>query len=93
MFDDENIWYPHSHPGVLSMAALKGEKNQNGSQFVISLRGDNQYFDEKNTVIGRVIKGFNFVKSLEDKEITEEKPVRPFMITGCGELTFNEKLT
>ena len=40
-FDDENIWYPHSHAGVLSMAALDGKKNQNGSQFCISLREDN----------------------------------------------------
>jgi len=93
-FDDENIWYPHSHAGVLSMAALDGKKNQNGSQFCISLREDNQYFEEKNTTIGRVIKGLDFILGLQHNcEIKEEKPVRPWMITGCGELTYEDKLT
>jgi cyclophilin family peptidyl-prolyl cis-trans isomerase len=73
--------------------ALEGKKNQNGSQFCISLREDNQYFEEKNTVIGRVIKGLDFILSLQDNcEIHEEKPVRPLMITSCGELTFGDKL-
>ena len=34
-FDDEGIWYPHSHRGVISMATLA--KNTNRSQFFITL--------------------------------------------------------
>lgn len=30
-FDDENIWYPHSHKGTLSTHQNHDEKNMNGS--------------------------------------------------------------
>jgi len=46
-FEDENVWYPHSHKGVLSTHVERDVKNYNGSQFMINLRDDNQYFDEK----------------------------------------------
>lgn len=38
-FEDENIWYPHSHRGTVSTHFM--EKNKNGSQFIINLRNDN----------------------------------------------------
>jgi cyclophilin family peptidyl-prolyl cis-trans isomerase len=56
LFEDENVWFPHSHKGVLSMNNTG--KNTNGSQFMISLRDSNEYFDEKHTVFGRVISGW-----------------------------------
>ena len=39
LFEDENIWFPHSHIGTISTFAE--EKNQNGSKFMINLRNDN----------------------------------------------------
>ena len=44
-FDDENIWYPHTHKGTLSMY-VDAKKNNNGSQFMINMRDRNEYFDE-----------------------------------------------
>ena len=65
LFDDENIWFPHSHKGIIStLPKTDGRdkaKNTNGSQFTISLREDNQYFDESSTAFGRIIKGLDFV--------------------------------
>ena len=97
-FDDENIWFPHSHKGVISMLPRSDgkdvQKNTNGSQFVISLREDNQYFDETSTVFGRIIHGLDFVlTTLQSCDIQEEKPVRPLIVTACGELKFEDKLT
>lgn len=88
---DENIWYPHSHNGTLSTHYK--EKNMVGSQFMINLRPDNQYFDEKATIFGRVIQGYDFLMKLQTVERKEEKPVKPLLITDCGELRFEEKLT
>ena len=91
-FEDENVWYPHSHKGVLSTHVERDVKNYNGSQFMINLRDDNQYFDEKQTVFGRIIKGFDFLMELQQIERNEEKPVEPIYITDCGELRFDKKL-
>ena len=60
LFEDENVWFPHSHKGVLSMN--NNGKNTNGSQFMISLRNNNEYFDEKHTVFGRIIKGWEVIE-------------------------------
>ena len=41
-----------------------------------------------------MIKGLDFVLGMQSNcEIHEEKPVRPLMITSCGELTFGDKLS
>ena len=92
-FDDENIWFPHSHKGTLSTHQNHDEKNMNGSQFIINLRDDNQYFDERATLFGRIISGFDFIEQyLSNIPREEEKPKRPVRITKCGELRFEDKL-
>lgn len=60
---------------------------------MINLRNDNQYFDEKATLFGRIIQGYAFIEELMTVERNEEKPYAPIIITRCGELTFEDKLS
>jgi len=92
LFDDENIWFPHTHAGALSMFT-DGKKNNNGSQFMISLRDRNEYFDEKQTLFGRVIAGWDILEQVQKNPRSEEKPIIPVFVMRCGELRFEEKLT
>ena len=62
LFRDENVWFPHSHKGTLSMNNTG--KDTNGSQFIISLRDRNDYFNASHTLFGRVIKGFEFMQNI-----------------------------
>ena len=55
-FPDEGVWLPHDFKGLLSMA--NSGKDTNGSQFFIIFR-DTHHLDEKHTVFGRVIKGWD----------------------------------
>ena len=74
-FDDEGIWYPHSHKGVLSTANTGA--NSNGSQFLICLYPTTN-FDERHTVFGRVINGFDICEKAEKSEVNEDDvPVKP----------------
>lgn len=59
LFEDENVWLPHTHMGVISM--LNDGKNTNGSRFVISTKDRIEYFDEKFVLFGRVIDGWEFI--------------------------------
>jgi cyclophilin family peptidyl-prolyl cis-trans isomerase len=54
-FNDEGVWLPHSHKGVLS-SANSGE-NTNSSQFFITY-GATPHLDEKHTIYGRCISNF-----------------------------------
>ena len=96
-FEDENVWYPHTHRGTVGTYNMgetgsKHEPNTNGSQFCINLRDDNQFFDEKSTIFGRVISGFKHMDYFQNVERKEEKPLRPIYIEKCGELTGEDKL-
>lgn len=62
-FDDEQIWYPHTHKGVLSMA--NAGPNTNGSQFFICF-GPTSHLNEKHTIYGRVIHNYSFVEAIEN---------------------------
>lgn len=92
LFDDENVWMPHTHAGVLSMFP-DCKKNNNGSQFMIALRDRNEYFDEKHTLFGRVIAGWDIIDKIQANPRKEEKPIIPVWIVKCGELRFEDKLT
>lgn len=78
LFRDENVWFPHSHIGVISM--LTTEKNSNGSQWVISLKDKNFYFTEKNTLFGRIISGWDMIEKICENPRSDEKPIRPVII-------------
>ena len=89
-FDDEQIWYPHTHKGLLSMA--NSGPNTNGSQFFICYK-DTPHLDKKHTVFGRVIHGYDICEKAENGETKgQNEPVRPICIADCGELTGDDKM-
>jgi len=90
-FEDEKIWFPHSHKGVLTTANTGPDSND--SQFFICLASAHN-LNETNTVFGRVISGFDFVERIEDNPTGEGNvPVKDVTITNCGELKGEEKLS
>ena len=90
-FEDEQIWYPHTHKGVLSMA--NAGPNTNGSQFFLCF-GPTPHLNEKHTIFGRVISNYATVEKIEGLETgAQDKPVRPVTVVDCGELLGDQKLT
>lgn len=90
-FDDEQIWYPHTHKGVLSMA--NAGPNTNGSQFFICF-GPTPHLNEKHTIYGRVIHGYDVVEKIEmNPTAPGDKPLKQVTVVDCGELPPNDKLT
>lgn len=89
-FEDEHIWYPHTHKGILSMA--NSGPDTNGSQFFICFR-DTPHLNKKHTVFGRVIHGYDICALAEEgKTEAQNKPVRAITIANCGELTGDDKM-
>lgn len=89
-FDDEQIWYPHTTKGILSMA--NAGPDTNGSQFFI-LFGATPHLNEKHTVYGRVIKGYDVIEKMEANPTAPgDKPVMEVKVADCGELKADDKL-
>jgi hypothetical protein len=89
-FEDEQIWYPHTHKGVLSMA--NAGPDTNGSQFFICF-GPTPHLNQKHTIYGRVISGWDFVEKMENNPTgAQDLPVKPIKIVDCGELLGDDKL-
>lgn len=90
-FDDEKVWLPHTHGGILSMA--NSGPNTNGSQFFICYKAT-PHLDKKHTVFGRAISGFDICKKAEQVQCgAQDKPLIPVRIADCGELKGEDKLT
>ena len=90
-FEDEQVWYPHTHKGVLSMA--NAGPNTNGSQFFICY-GATPHLNGKHTIFGRVISGYDICEKAEAVEKgASDKPLRNIKIEECGELPPNDKLS
>ena len=90
-FEDEGVWYPHTHKGILSMA--NSGPNTNGSQFFICYR-DTPHLDGKHTIYGRAIGGWDICEKAESvKTGASDVPEKDVQIVDCGELTGDNKLT
>lgn len=90
-FPDEQIWYPHTHKGVLSMA--NSGPDTNGSQFFICF-GATPHLNEKHTIFGRVISGYDMVERMENNPTgSQDKPLKTVKVLDCGELLGEQKLT
>lgn len=90
-FPDEQVWLPHTHAGLLSMA--NSGPDTNGSQFFITYK-PTSWLDRKHTVYGRVINGMDICRKAEKvKALASEAPSQTIKIVDCGELTGEAKLT
>ena len=91
-FDDEQIWYPHTHAGVLSMA--NAGPNTNGSQFFICT-SKTPFLDGKHVVFGQVVEGLYIVHKMESYGSASQQGQvsKKIVVADCGTFPITESLT
>jgi len=73
-FPDESFQIKHTEVGLLGMCKRNGLKHTNESQFYITTGAPLTYLDGKNVVFGRVVKGMQVVRLMEQSETVNERP-------------------
>ena len=89
-FEDENFRAKQKIEGLLTMAN-KGP-NTNNSQFMITLF-PLPWLDGKHVVFGRVIKGYEVVRKIEEVGSEMGTPKKKVIISNCGEISKKYGLT
>lgn len=83
-FPDENFKVEHTEAGLLSMA--NSGPNTNGSQFFMTFKRT-PHLDGKHVVFGKVVKGMDFVRKIEQLGTDSGKPSGLVKIVDCGEIS------
>jgi len=89
-FPDENFKLKHHGAGYLSMA--NAGKDTNGSQFFICTV-KTSWLDGKHVVFGKVLKGMNVVRKIENNPADNSKPRKEVKIANSGSLELDEPFT
>jgi peptidyl-prolyl isomerase F (cyclophilin D) len=82
-FEDENFKLKHTGPGILSMA--NAGPGTNGSQFFLCT-AKTQWLDGHHVVFGKVIKGMDVVKKIEELGSRSGETQAKIVIADCGQL-------
>jgi cyclophilin family peptidyl-prolyl cis-trans isomerase len=91
-FRDENFDMKHDEPYLLSMA--NSGPHTNGSQFFITFKAT-PHLDGKHVVFGRVVKGQEVMRLLENCAVDKsagDRPRKDVIISDCGQLGVEDEV-